>query len=156
MRKIHEFDSALRDAFLKGAHDRGVYFIQRDIADRLVPCSPNKLMFSKLTSVRPGRRLLPVGFQTVAKSVGKRSLDLLDKRIETLLGGKREGATMVSVETAGKLLELGYENLEFDEEDEDERKAHLALLEHLSRTSADEQKRGNGRSGASPRRPTSA
>lgn len=63
MKKIHEFDSALRDAFLSGDHERGVYFIRRDITDRLMPCSPNKLMFSKITTVRPGKRLLPVGFQ---------------------------------------------------------------------------------------------
>lgn len=142
MKKIHEFDTALREAFLKGAHDRGVYFLQRDIADRLIPCSPNKLMFSKLTSVRPGRRLLPVGFQTVAKSSGKRSLDLLDRKIETLLDGKREGSAVIPLETAVKLLEQAYENLEFEDADQDERKAHVALLEHLSKMSDDEKKRG--------------
>ena len=74
MRKIHEFDAALREAFESGAHDRGVYFIQCDAQNRVIPCSPNKLMFSEVVSIRPGRRLLPTGFQTVAKSVGRKNL----------------------------------------------------------------------------------
>ena len=53
MRRIHGFDGALREAFESGAHDRGVYFIQKDAADRLIPCSPNKLLFSDVVSIRP-------------------------------------------------------------------------------------------------------
>ena len=34
-----------------------------------------------------------------------------------------------------ELLELAYANLEFEEPSDDSRKAHLAALEHLSRTS---------------------
>jgi hypothetical protein len=61
MRNIHEFDAALREAFESGAHDQGVYFIQRDARNRVIPCSPNKLMFSEVASIRPGRRMLPTG-----------------------------------------------------------------------------------------------
>jgi len=136
MQRIHEFDSALRDAFLSGAHERGVYFIRRDITDRLMPCSPNKLMFSKLTSVRPGRRLLPIGFQTVAMSVGKKNLDQLDQRIRALVGNL-DGNGLIPLDTAVKLLELAYENLVFDEEHEDDRRAHVAALEHLSKQAKD-------------------
>jgi hypothetical protein len=142
MRKIHEFDAALREAFVSGAHERGVYFIHRDIAERLMPCSPNKVMLSQLTSIRPGKRLLPVGFQTVAKSYGKAKLQDLDERIRTLIGTKMEGSAEVSIDVAVKLLGLAYQNLEFGDEGEDERKAHVAALEHLSKTSTDPSSRG--------------
>ena len=141
MKRIHEFDSALREAFLTGAHDRGVYFIRRDVTDRLMPCSPNKLMFSKLTSVRPGRRLLPVGFQTVAVTAGKRSLDNLDQRVKVLLDGKLSGSAIIPLDAALKLLELAYENLVFEEDAEDDRRAHVAALEHLSKQTYDEKQR---------------
>jgi hypothetical protein len=141
MQKIHEFDSALREAFLSGSHDRGVYFIQRDLLNRLVPCSPNKLMFSKLTSIRPGKRLLPIGFQTVAKTVGKKNLELLDTQIKAACGGKI-GPVTIPVEVALKLLEGVYENLIFDDPEQDERKAHLAVLEHLSKLAVNEANRG--------------
>ena len=135
MRKIHEFDAALREAFESGAHDRGVYFIQRDAQNRVIPCSPNKLMFSEVVSIRPGRRLLPTGFQTVAKSVGRKKLQTLDDEISGKLGKSDEEPILIPVEKAMELLELAYANLEFEEAGDDSRKAHLAALEHLSRTS---------------------
>jgi hypothetical protein len=135
MRKIHEFDAALREAFESGAHDRGVYFIQRDAQNRVIPCSPNKLMFSEVVSIRPGRRLLPTGFQTVAKSVGKRNLQVLDDQISAEFGKSADQPILIPVEKAMGLLELAYDNLEFEEAGDDSRKGYMAALEHLSRTS---------------------
>jgi hypothetical protein len=141
MRNIHEFDASLREAFESGAHDRGVYFIQRDAQNRVIPCSPNKLMFSEVVSIRPGRRMLPIGFQTVAKSNGAKSLGALDKQIAEAVGKNSKEPVLISIEKASALLELAYANLEFDDAGDDARKAHLAALEHLSRTSkkADQQ-----------------
>lgn len=134
MKRIHEFDGALREAFESGAHDRGVYFMRRDAAKRLIPCSPNKLLFSDVVSIRPGRRLVLSGFQTVSKSAGAKNLTLLDSKIKSLVGSS--GAPrLIDVEAAQKLLELAFLNLEFpDEATDDDRQAHLVALEHLSRT----------------------
>ena len=88
MRKIHEFDAALREAFESGAHDRGVYFIQRDAENRVIPCSPNKLMFSDVVSIRLSSRMLPTGFQTIAKSAGRKKLLALDEQIAKTTMGK--------------------------------------------------------------------
>ncbi|AKQ70660.1 Serine phosphatase RsbU, regulator of sigma subunit [Myxococcus hansupus] len=137
MRKIHAFDVALREAFESGAHDRGVYFIQKDARGVVVPCSPNKLMFSEVTSVRPGRRMLPVGFQTVSKTAGAKRLASLDARVRELVGDGNIGPVLVGVQDAAELLGLAYENLEFERAEEDPRKAHAAALEHLSRTCKD-------------------
>jgi hypothetical protein len=52
--------------------------------------------------------------------------------VRALVGGL-DGEARIPLDTAIKLLELVYENLEFDAEEEDERKAHVAILEHLSR-----------------------
>jgi hypothetical protein len=135
MRKIHEFDAALREAFESGAHDRGVYFIQRDAENRVIPCSPNKLMFSDVVSIRPGRRMLPTGFQTVAKSAGRKRLSTLDEQITKTVGKNTDEPVLISVEKAMALLELAYANLEFEDFTDNGQKAHLAALEHLSRTS---------------------
>ena len=134
MQMIHEFDGALREAFEGGAHEKGVYFIQRDAKNRLVPCSPNKLLFSDVVSVRPGKRLLPLGFQTVYKTNGKKRLDLLDGKIQSL-GANSENFILVPVSTAVELLELAYANLEFEDGKSDYPKAHIAAIEHLSQTS---------------------
>lgn len=141
MRKIHEFDAALRDAFEIGAHERGVYFIQKDAANRLIPCSPNKLLFSEVVSVRPGRRLLPTSFQTVYKTNGLKKLNELDRAIRDLKA-PLDDVLEIDLATASRLLELAYANLEFGKTEDDDRKAHVAILEHLSQTSRNMDKRG--------------
>jgi Z1 domain-containing protein len=132
MRNIHEFDAALREAFLSGSHDQGVYFIQRDAADRLVPCSPNKLLFSKLTTIRPGRRVVLRDFQTVAKTVGRKLLQDLDRRIETLCGGAVGKTVQIGTYAAVSIVSLCYQLLEFDDPDDEQGKAQTAILEHFS------------------------
>jgi hypothetical protein len=141
MRNIHGFDAALRDAFESGAHERGVYFIQKDPANRVVSCSPNKLMFSQIVSIRPGRRLLPVGFQTISKTNGAKTLQSLDSLIEQL-GDSATAPLYIPVESALELLTSAYSLLEFEIDGEDERRAHIAALEHLSRTSIDVEHQG--------------
>ena len=133
MKRIHEFDAALREAFESGAHDGGVYFIQKDATNRLIPCSPNKLLFSDVVSIRPGRRLVLSGFQTVYKSNRARNLAALDTAVEKVIGDFKE-PVLIEVEQAVNLLRLAYANLEFDDASDDDRKAHIAALEHLSRT----------------------
>jgi hypothetical protein len=132
MKRIHEFDGALRDAFESGAQDGGVYFIQKDPSNRLIPCSPNKLLFSDVVSIRPGRRLVLSGFQTVYKSHGAENLKALDEKINAL--APIEKPVLIDVAKAVELLKLAYANLEFDDSTNDDREAHIAALEHLSRT----------------------
>jgi hypothetical protein len=135
MRRIHEFDGALREAFESGTHDQGIYFLQRDAAQRLIPCSPNKLLFSDVVSIRPGRRLVLSGFQTIAKSAGQAMLAKLDARVGSIMGTS-EGPKLVDVADAVELLEMAFHNLAFpDDEADDDRQAHLVALEHLSRVS---------------------
>ncbi len=68
LKSVHEFDSALRHAFETGAHDRGVAFVMRDLSNRVIPCAPSKILASDIVSLRPNGALLPVGFQTKAKT----------------------------------------------------------------------------------------
>jgi hypothetical protein len=66
MDTIHQFDSALRGAFEQGGQAQGVVFLQRDAGNQIVPCSPNKILLSRVTTLRSGGRLIPVGFSTNA------------------------------------------------------------------------------------------
>jgi hypothetical protein len=141
MRRIHEFDAALREAFESGAHDAGVYFIQKDPSNRLIPCSPNKLLFSDVVSIRPGHRLVLSGFQTVYKTNGGKNLSTIDARIDHLVGSAQE-PTLIDVSEGLELLKLAYANLEFDDSTDDDREAHVAALEHLSRTCKKPQLKG--------------
>jgi len=63
MRRMHESDVALRDTIERNP-ELPVIFIRRDPQGRVVPCSPNKILASNTTTLRPFKRILPVGFQT--------------------------------------------------------------------------------------------
>jgi len=132
MKRIHEFDVALREAYESGGPEGGVHFIQKDPSNRLIPCSPNKLLFSDVVSIRPGRRLVLSGFQTVSKTRGAKTLEALDKRVDELVRSA-EKPVLIDVAEGVELLKLAYANLEFDDSTDDDRKAHIAALEHLSR-----------------------
>ena len=133
MKRIHEFDNALREAFESGEHDRGIYFLRRDSSRKLIPCSPNKVLFSDVVSIRPGRRLVLSGFETVAKSMGAKNLAELDRKIDAI-AGEAQTLKLIPLDDALKLLDLAFCNIEYDDEAEDDRAAHLVALEHLSRT----------------------
>ena len=131
-----------REAFLSGAHEQGVYFIQRDAADRLIPCSPNKLLFSKVTTVRPGRRIVPLDFQTISRSSGSRLLRDIDERIETLCDGSVGTTIQVDITDAVAVLKLCYQLLEFEDPDDEQANSQIAILEHFSQKAESSQERG--------------
>ncbi len=143
MRRIHEFDNALREAFLNGSHEKGVYFIRKDASDRLVPCSPNKIMLSNITTLKPYKRLLPIGFQTGYKSNIKKGIEELDKEISSFNTVLSPDHFMIPVEQALNLLDKIKETFVFEEKGyEWDIKAHKASLEHLSRNSINESQKG--------------
>jgi len=133
MRRIHEFDSALRVAFLKGEHDNGVYFIRKDESNKLVPCSPNKIMRSNIITLRPYKRLLPVGFQTDYKTNIKKGIEDIDTKIDSLRqDGDFKNSFLIDLGVAIDIIDLISKTLLFDDKNWDP-KSHKACLEHLSK-----------------------
>jgi len=143
MRRIHEFDSALREAFIDGSNEKGVYFIRKDESDRLVPCSPNKIMLSNITTLKPYKRLLPVGFQTDYKSNIRKDIEELDKEIIGLKTKSSSDHFMIPVEHAIGILDKINKTFVFEEKGHKwDIKSHKASLEHLSKRSTNKDQRG--------------
>jgi len=136
MKQIHELDAALRDAFISRAHDRGVYFVETDKTGHIVPCAPNKLLISDVYSLRPGRRILPTGFNTVSLVRGSGRLQRLDELVGRHSAPPHERAVLVPLRAAVEMLELAFANLVFEEPDDGKslQKAMTAALEWLVRT----------------------
>ncbi|MBD8070004.1 Z1 domain-containing protein [Bacillus sp. PS06] len=103
MQKMQEFDSALREAFEKGSHDNGVVFIQKDAKNQIIPCSPNKLLLSKTTTLKPFKRLLPIGFQTGYKTYISGVVAQIDQIIAEESGGSEE-PFLLDLEKATKII----------------------------------------------------
>ena len=143
MKRIHEFDNALRDAFLNGTHESGVYFIRKDASDKLVPCSPNKIMLSNIVTLRSHKRLLPVGFQTGYKSNIRKNIEELDKQVISLKESSRSDHFLIPLEDALDILDKIEKTFEFPEAGYKwDIRGHKASLEHLSKNSGEESQRG--------------
>lgn len=133
MRRIHEFDSSLREAFEKGGHANGVYFIRKDVTGRLVPCSPNKLLLSSLATLRPHKRMLPVGFHTRYKTHTEKNVEEIDQTVSKWFAGKEESEpVLVDLEEVKKVSDLISKTLELNEQYPFNWKTFSACLEHLS------------------------
>ncbi|KKR42012.1 hypothetical protein A2356_01100 [Candidatus Nomurabacteria bacterium RIFOXYB1_FULL_39_16] len=137
MKRIHEFDNALREAFLNGSHNNGIYFIRKDTSDKLVPCSPNKIMLSSITTLKPHKRLLPIGFQTGYKSNIKKDIEDLDKEILGLQAESTSDYFLISVEQSLSILDKIKKTFISEQNGyEWDVKAFKASIEHLSKNSA--------------------
>jgi hypothetical protein len=141
LRRIHQFDSALREAFMKGAHERGVAFILKDTANRVTPCAPGKVLMSDLTSLRPGKAFLPIGFQTKSKTAIAKAIEKIDKLIPAeATDGDRP--VKVSTEFAIDLIDLIKGTLDDAVHDPFDWKAMRGAIEYYSRIAAPEADRG--------------
>src|SRR5258708_18482671 len=144
METIHEFDEALRKAFEAGGHEAGVSFMRKDDANRIVLCSPNKILLSSTTTLRPGKRLLPIGFQTVAKP----QVVARNAKIERILADCEADIQagrpfLVDLEVAKAIIDHIGESFEFEEEGSGwDVTAFKAAMDYLSRGIAQQERRG--------------
>jgi hypothetical protein len=115
MQRMHESDVALREALAKNP-EQPVVFIQKAPGNGVQPCSPNKIALSRTTTLKPHKRILPVGFQTLAKTNLKPITEKLNKALTTLVGSEvMDMPMLIDVEQAIGLLDLAEPAFEFDE-----------------------------------------
>ncbi|MFJ7185851.1 Z1 domain-containing protein [Lysinibacillus xylanilyticus] len=137
MERMHEFDTELRRAFETGANDGAVVFIQKDIENKVIPCNPNKILLSSINMLKPGKRLLPVGFRTIAKTMLERKMKKIDEYVYNL---KSSAVTdpndsrnfLVNKEDVIKLLTLIHETYKMEEHYEWDLSMYFSILNYLS------------------------
>jgi hypothetical protein len=114
MERINEFDDALRQAFEKAAH-REVVFIRSDATNKIVPCNPNKILISRITTLKPGSRILPVGFQTGYKTKIEPIIKQLDELILSALSKESENKPfLVDLSFVESVIDLINSTLELE------------------------------------------
>ena len=82
--KINELDNQLRDWFedsVTRGTDPSAIFVGYDSAKGIRPCAANKLTISDTLTIKPGKRILPIGFQTLSNTEIKGTI----KKIEDIL-----------------------------------------------------------------------
>jgi hypothetical protein len=110
---INEFENALREAFLSGAHDKGVVFIRTDEARKVRPCAPNKILLSDIVAIKPSGIYLPTSFYTVSATDLKRVEKSIAQLIPSECIDSREFSE-VDEEIAVSLIQKIRETIKFD------------------------------------------
>ena len=121
MIKIAEIDITLRDDIENGKNGEGIYFIERRLCDnedgKIIPCAPSKTAMSNMEIMKPGRRVLPVGFDSPKTRSNESLLLEIDKLVSQYRTGEpRELAIEVNVDEIIPILNKVYELLQQDED----------------------------------------
>ncbi len=118
MKTMYEFDTALREAFTKGAHKDGVVFIQKAKDGSIVPCAPNKILITSTTALNPHKELrLSAGFQTKAKTHIVKTIKEIDDILVQACKEKsnKEQPFRLSLAQALRICDLIDDTLEYGE-----------------------------------------
>ena len=149
MFEMEAFDTALRDAIEAAEEHDGdatVQFIRRSADGSVVPCSPNKILVSTVSALRPFRRILPVGFQSGFKSYISKTIEELDAQLEALLPFSADAPVEIPLSTALQLLDKISTTLEWIDEEEDappfDWSSAKSALTHLSSQHPNTEKKG--------------
>jgi hypothetical protein len=103
MFEMETFDSSLREAIESGG-EQGVQFIRQAANGRIIPCSPNKILVATTQTLRPFRRLLPIGFQSGYKTRIAAAIAEIDEMVEELCGFDADKPKHPDPEQHGKVL----------------------------------------------------
>lgn len=145
MSQMEEFDASLRAAIEAGG-DRAIQFIRRAQDGSIIPCSPNKILVASTQTLRPHKRILPIGFQTGyrtgARGIGK-IIEELDSLIGSLTPFNAAAPKVIPLATALDILDRVEKTLEFPEDDAPpfDWDAARAALTHLCQQSPDPARR---------------
>jgi hypothetical protein len=143
MRRMQESDNALRRA-LESHGDHSVIFIQKAPDGTVIPCSPNKILLSDVSTIRPHKRLLPVGFQSGFKTYIAKTVE----EIDALVAGHRDELKpdepfLMPLQVSLEIIEKIYSTLEFEAAGYPNNQDELiGALSHLSMNCVDKSRRG--------------
>jgi hypothetical protein len=146
MTQMEEFDASLRAAIDAGG-DRAVQFIRKAEDGSVVPCSPNKILIATTQTLRPHKRILPIGFQTGYRTgvngIGE-IIQSIDSKVTNLCGFNSDAPKLIPLETAIDLLRQIEPTMHFPEDDAPtfDWDGARAALAHLSQQHPDPAERG--------------
>lgn len=117
MKKITEIDMALREDIEVGKADQGVYFIERDIENRVIPCSPSKVALSNIVCIKPHKRILPIGFTPKCKTTTTKVVSNITKLLQEYIEPKEKLPVKVPIALVEEVIELAYSIIDTDDKE---------------------------------------
>ena len=117
MKWIYESDALLREAIENGT-DKKIIFLSKDSNNNVRPCSPGKIKLKNQVTLKPYKRILPIGFQTEQK---KYRIDATNKEVNTIIsdifGDNYSSPKLVDFEKINKMMDLISKTLIFENEE---------------------------------------
>lgn len=129
MQRINEFDVSLRKS-ITNQNDQSVVFIQRDNENNIIPCNPNKVILSRLTTLQAHKRMLPTGFQTLPTTRLKSIVKKIDEKINYMVRDYNE--RLVDLEDALEIIKMINDTFDIKKGEEWDFKSFDSSLEYLS------------------------
>jgi len=115
MNKMYECDTGLRESFEKGEQEDSVVFMEMAKDGSFILCAPSKILISLTNTLKPHKRLLPMGFQTKAKThIAKKVAE-----IDEILKSHKESTEpfKLPLEQALSICDLINDTFEYDGKD---------------------------------------
>ena len=106
-------------------------FIQKDTKNSIILCSPNKILLSEITTIKPFKRLLPVGFQTCYKYNVEPAINEIDILVDKLNPDKESYFKMDFSEVVYILKEIE-KTLIFEPDYKWDIEAMISTMEYVS------------------------
>jgi hypothetical protein len=110
MKRMFEFDNELREAFERKVRnpeaDDSAIFICYDPNSGIRPCSPQRLLITETETLKAGKRVLPIGFQTKSNTDIFKIIEKIDFLIENSPNYKKDEIFILEKQKAIAIIEL--------------------------------------------------
>jgi len=131
MARMHHLDSITREAYVRGEDHDGVAFVERDPQNEIRPCAPNKILISDIEIIRPGKRFLPIGFNTGLLQPLKATRKNLNNLINSISLDENDTA-IINFDLAKDILMLTVYTLDFEEGYDWDVNTYIAMMKRFS------------------------
>jgi Z1 domain len=116
MKRMHEADKALRNAFEKDGSDKKVAFIQKSADGKIIPCNPSKLLISNTVTLKPSGTLTVYGFETRSKTNIAKTVYSITETLQEIAPKDYEIPFLIPVGIAQELIDRIYDTFESGED----------------------------------------
>ena len=143
MKRMHEADVALREAFEKGGSDKKVAFIQKSADGKIIPCSPNKLLISNTVTLKPTGTLRVYGFQTQAKTYISKTVNGILETLNEISNDNYEEPFLMPLGIAQTIIDRIYDTFESEELQGCTREEFNAAIDYTANQTKDKSLKGH-------------
>lgn len=131
---IHEREEALWEIIARGEMDPDRVFLRADPTGQTRPCGLQKIAASRITTLRGGSELLPVGFSTAAP----RHVEDAVRSVDAIIGEKGQNGKPfdVTIDTATAIIDLANRMTHMDQGETFDWRAMKAAVRLLAQQAA--------------------